>query len=137
MSSPLPQHATHAQPTTAQHLKGSDHDHHNEAEDGSPNHDGGPNGASSSDGDHADGSESGDLSDTDRPRRARQRTTVERSERPVDGSPASEPNGPRVTLTAGSDGTLWIVVDGADIHEVAAKISAVCDSLIPARPSRK
>jgi hypothetical protein len=37
------------------------------------------------------------------------------------------------TLTAGPDGALWVTVDGADVQQVAARISAVCDMLIPAR----
>ena len=30
-------------------------------------------------------------------------------------------------LTTGTDGALWVTVDGADVHQVAARISAVCD----------
>jgi len=40
------------------------------------------------------------------------------------------------TLTAGPDGALWVTVDGADVQQLVAKISAVCDVLIPAQPSR-
>lgn len=34
-------------------------------------------------------------------------------------------------LTAASDGALWVTVDGADVEELAAKISAVCEALVP------
>jgi hypothetical protein len=71
VTSPLTDHATHAQQTTAHHLKGSDHDrrtgHTNEG-DGSPNSN--PDGTNSgSPDDSAKRSE-----DTDRPRRDRQST---------------------------------------------------------------
>ncbi len=40
----------------------------------------------------------------------------------------------RATLAASPDGALWVTVDGADVQQVAAKISAVCDALISAQP---
>lgn len=39
-------------------------------------------------------------------------------------------------LTAGPDGALWVTVGGADIQQLAEKINAVCDMLIPAQPPR-
>jgi hypothetical protein len=40
------------------------------------------------------------------------------------------------TLTTGPDGALWVTVDGADVQQLAARISAVCDVLIRAQPRR-
>ncbi|MCK2239408.1 MULTISPECIES: hypothetical protein [unclassified Crossiella] len=40
------------------------------------------------------------------------------------------------TLAAEQDSGLWLSVDGADVHQVAARISAVCGLLSPARPFR-
>jgi hypothetical protein len=40
-----------------------------------------------------------------------------------------------VTLRAGPDGALWVGVDGADVQELAARISAVCDALTRAQSS--
>ena len=40
------------------------------------------------------------------------------------------------TLTVGPDGALWVTVDGADVHEVSAKIGAVCAVLNRTRPPR-
>jgi hypothetical protein len=38
------------------------------------------------------------------------------------------------TLMAGPDGALWVTVDGADVQQLAARITAVCDVLISAQP---
>lgn len=35
-------------------------------------------------------------------------------------------------LTAGPDGALWVTVDGADVEELTARISALCDVLMEA-----
>lgn len=48
------------------------------------------------------------------------------------GSPIGARTG--ATLAAGPDGALWVTVDGADVQQLAARISAVCDVLIPAQP---
>lgn len=140
MTSPLPDHSTHAQHTTThQRSKDSDHDHRNHhAEHGRRTGDGRTNGDGTSEGDHADSShDSGDRSDTDRPQRTRQGTAVRRPERTADGSAPSKPDDPTVTLTAGPDGALWVAVDGADVRQVATRINAVCDGLIRAHPSRE
>jgi hypothetical protein len=54
------------------------------------------------------------------------------------GPDASSPvtNQTPATLTAGPDGALWVTVDGADIQQLADRISAVCDVLAsgPATP---
>lgn len=95
MSSPLPDHPAEAPQTiTPQHSKGSDHDHHRDAEDGRPKRDGRATGASTSDVDRADGPDGGHRSDTVRPRRARQSTAVRRPERAGDGSTPSAPKHP-------------------------------------------
>jgi hypothetical protein len=76
-------------------------------------------------------------------------------ERAVDGSAPptpSEPTGPAsrvgngrdehaapvagqvpVTLTAGLDDALWVAVDGADVQQMAVRISAACEVLIRAQ----
>lgn len=93
MSGPLPDHTTDApRTTTRQDLKGSDHDHHPDAGDDRPTHDGGATGTSTADGDRADSPDDGDQSDADRPRRTRQRAAVGRPEGAVDGSIPSRPN---------------------------------------------
>jgi hypothetical protein len=82
----LPDHATPAPQTAAHHHpKGSDHDHHGAKDDGRAA-DAGPNEHEASPGDRADNPELGDRSDTDRPRRRRQSTTVGRAEHAGDGS---------------------------------------------------
>jgi hypothetical protein len=40
------------------------------------------------------------------------------------------------TLTTRSGGELWVSVDGTDLRQVAARISAVCDALYLTQPSR-
>jgi hypothetical protein len=40
------------------------------------------------------------------------------------------------TLTAGPDGAVWVTVEGADVAQLAARISAVCDVLNRTRPPR-
>jgi hypothetical protein len=89
---PLPDHLTDApQTTTRQHSKGSDHDHHRNAEDGRPtHHDREP--TETANGDRADSPDGGDRSDTDRPRRTRPGTAVRRAERAGDDSPPPPPN---------------------------------------------
>jgi hypothetical protein len=125
---PLPDHLTDApQTTTRQDPKGSDHDHHRNAEDGRPTHD--RDAAGTANGDRADKPDDGDRSDTDRPRRTRPGTAVGRPERAADGRSLSTPD-PSVTLTAGPDGALWVVVDGADVNQLAARINAACDALL-------
>jgi hypothetical protein len=39
-----------------------------------------------------------------------------------------------VKLTAGTDGALWVTVDGADVQQITARINAVCDVLIKRPP---
>lgn len=87
----------------------------------------------------------GDTEDTGawvpQPRRGDGRdSTVKRSQTAVGGTKGADPdwvtNLVRATLTAGSDGAVWVNVDGVDVHEVAARISAVCDVLNRARPPR-
>lgn len=140
MTCPLLGHAPPAQPTTAQHHpKGSDHDRddHREAEDGRRTSDGGTNGDGASDGDRADSPDGGDLPDTDRTRRTRQSTAVRRPDQGADSSASGKPDDPSVTLTAVPDGALWVAVEGADLHEVAARINAACDALLRAQPPRE
>lgn len=35
-------------------------------------------------------------------------------------------------LTAGPEGGLWVTVEGADVHQLTARISALCDVLTEA-----
>lgn len=158
MTSPLPDHATHAPQTTAHHHpKGSDHDrnhHHGAKEDGRTD-DGRTNGCDTSAGDRIDSEEGGrGQSDTDRPQRPRQRTAARRPQRAVGDSTPSTPDHPTerassqgdgraapvvsqalVRLTAGPDGALWVAVDGTDIQQVASRINAACEVLIRGRSS--
>lgn len=53
-----------------------------------------------------------------------------------DGHTAPTTNHVPATLTMGPDGALWITVDGTDVQQLAARISAVCDALITAQPPR-
>lgn len=41
-----------------------------------------------------------------------------------------------VTLKRGPDDTPWVIIDGVDIQDVAATVSAVCDLLNSTRPPR-
>ncbi len=141
MTRPLPDPTTHApQTATQQHPKGSDHDDHRDAKDGRPTHDGGATGTRTADGDRADREDGGDQSDSDRPRRTRQGATVGQPERAGDApepSATSRPaDRPTVALTATPDGALWVAVDGADIQELAARITAACDALYRTRSAR-
>lgn len=52
----------------------------------------------------------------------------------VDSTPVGQVS---ATLTAGADGALWVIVDGADVEQLAARISAVCDVLIPEQPAER
>jgi hypothetical protein len=139
VTGPLPDHVTQAQPTTTHHLKGSNHDRndHRDAKDGRLTGDGGTNGDGSSDGHRADSPDGGDQPDADRPGRTRQGTAVRRPQRVADGSESDKLDAPSVTLTAAPDGALWVAVDGADLHEVAARINATCDALLRAQPPRE
>lgn len=53
-----------------------------------------------------------------------------------DGHVVPVTNHVSATLSAGPDGELWVTVDGADIHQLAARISAVCDVLNREQPPR-
>jgi hypothetical protein len=58
------------------------------------------------------------------------------SPRREDEHAAPTTNQAPATLTAGPDGALWVTVDGTDVQQLAARISAVCDALITAQPPR-
>lgn len=138
MTGPLPDDLTQAPQTTArQRPKGSDHDHSRDTQDSRPTDNGEPSEATTSRMDGADGPDDGDPPDTDRQGYRGERTAVREAERPADSSGPSNPDYPSVRLTAGRDGALWVVVDGVDVDDVAARISAVCDSLIQGRRLRK
>ncbi|OKI38876.1 hypothetical protein A6A25_01345 [Saccharothrix sp. CB00851] len=40
----------------------------------------------------------------------------------------------RATATTAPDGAIWVTVDGENVRQVAAGISAICDALIAKRP---
>ncbi|MFF1610939.1 hypothetical protein ACFVYA_24435 [Amycolatopsis sp. NPDC058278] len=138
MTRPLPNHpGTTYQITAHRHRRGSDHDpnYHSDAEDGRPNGAGGTNKDDTSDGDRGNSLDSAKQQpDTDRRRPVWQGTTEPEPEQAAGGSAPPKRGYPPVTLTPGPDGALWVTVDGADLQEVAAKIGAICDALLPATP---
>ncbi len=93
--------------------RSSDHDHH-----------------ASTDGQDDQADEHADAHTIPSPR---QSATAQPSQRPGQRSTSHHrgeaANHAPATLTAGPDGTLWVTVNGADIQQLADKISAVCDVL--------
>ncbi|MFF4594160.1 hypothetical protein [Amycolatopsis sp. NPDC001319] len=53
------------------------------------------------------------------------------------GQTAPVANQVQATLVAGPDGALWVTVDGVDVEQLAASISAVCDVLTRLPSSRE
>jgi len=136
-------------PTTPNQGSSDDHHVHERGADPEDVHGGNrqrPIPAPREHGDHGDHGDREDTSATPtvrvpHPRQSdRREGAVERSQTAAGGAKGVDPDSHRyqvpATLTAGADGTLWVTVDGADVREVAARISALCDVLNRAHPPR-